>query len=63
LTWNFPSIALGRGQGEFHEGIEVLRDADRVRAEAQDVTPIVEVCRKAEIGDATLYSWRKKYAV
>lgn len=30
--------------------------------QAEDGTPIGEVCRKAGISDATFYSWRKKYA-
>lgn len=30
--------------------------------QAQDGTSIGEVCRKAGIGEATFYNWRKKYA-
>ena len=30
--------------------------------QAQDGAPVVEVCRKVGISDATFYSWRKKYA-
>lgn len=30
--------------------------------QAEDGTPIAEVCRKAGISDATFYNWRKKYA-
>ncbi|MBB4146208.1 putative transposase, partial [Rhizobium rhizoryzae] len=30
--------------------------------QAEDGTPIGEVCRKAGISDATFYNWRKKYA-
>lgn len=33
-----------------------------VLKQAQDGTPVGEVCRKAGISDATLYNWRKKYA-
>ena len=30
--------------------------------QAEDGTPVAEVCRKAGISDATLYNWRKRYA-
>lgn len=30
--------------------------------QAEDGTPVAEVCRKAGISDATFYNWRKKYA-
>ena len=30
--------------------------------QAEDGTPVPEVCRKAGISDATCYNWRKKYA-
>ena len=30
--------------------------------QADDGTPVAEVCRKAGISDATFYTWRKKYA-
>lgn len=30
--------------------------------QAQDGAPVVEVCRKVGISDATFYNWRKKYA-
>lgn len=30
--------------------------------QAEDGTPIGEVCRKAGISEATFYNWRKKYA-
>lgn len=30
--------------------------------QAEDGTPVGEVCRKAGISDATFYNWRKKYA-
>lgn len=33
-----------------------------VLKQAQDGTPVAEVCRKAGISDATFYNWRKKYA-
>ena len=33
-----------------------------VLKQAEDGTPIGEVCRKAGISDATFYNWRKKYA-
>jgi putative transposase len=33
-----------------------------VLRQAQDGTPLAEVCRKAGISDATFYNWRKKYA-
>ena len=29
--------------------------------QAEDGTPIAEVCRKAGIAEATFYNWRKKY--
>ena len=29
---------------------------------AEEGAPIGEVCRKAGIGEATFYNWRKKYA-
>ena len=29
--------------------------------QADEGTPVVEVCRKAGISDATFYSWRKRY--
>jgi hypothetical protein len=50
------------GQGEFHEGIEVYRGADRIcLKQADEGTAIAEVCRKAGISEATFYVWRKKY--
>ena len=33
-----------------------------VLKQAEDGTPIGEVCRKAGISDATFYNWRNKYA-
>lgn len=33
-----------------------------VLKQAEDGTPIGEVCRKAGISDAILCNWRKKYA-
>ncbi len=30
--------------------------------QAEDGTPVSEVCRKAGISDATYYNWRKTYA-
>lgn len=33
-----------------------------VLRQAEEATPIGEVCRKAGISEATFYSWRKKYA-
>jgi putative transposase len=33
-----------------------------VLKQAEDGTPIGEVCRKAGISDATFYNWRKKHA-
>lgn len=33
-----------------------------VLKQAEDGTPIAEVCRKAGISQATFYNWRKKYA-
>ena len=30
--------------------------------QAEERTPVREVCRKAGISDATFYNWRKKYA-
>jgi putative transposase len=30
--------------------------------QAEEGTPIGEVCRKAGISDATFYNWRKRYA-
>jgi putative transposase len=33
----------------------ILRQAD-------EGTPVADVCRKAGISDATFYNWRKKYA-
>jgi putative transposase len=29
--------------------------------QAEEGTPIAEVCRKAGISDATFYNWRKRY--
>ena len=29
--------------------------------QAEEGTPIAEVCRKAGIAEATFYNWRKKY--
>ena len=29
---------------------------------AEEGTPVLEVCRKAGIAEATFYNWRKKYA-
>lgn len=33
-----------------------------VLKQAEDGTPVAEVCRKAGISDATFYNWRMKYA-
>lgn len=33
-----------------------------VLKQAEDGTPIGEVCRKAGIAESTLYGWRKRYA-
>ena len=33
-----------------------------VLKQAEDGTPVGEVCRKAGISEATFYNWRKKYA-
>ena len=33
-----------------------------VLKQAEDGTPVAEVCRKVGISDATFYNWRKKYA-
>src|SRR3954466_6002061 len=33
-----------------------------VLKQAEEGTPVAEVCRKAGISDATFYGWRKKYA-
>lgn len=33
-----------------------------VLKQAEDGTPVAEVCRKAGVSDATFYNWRKKYA-
>ena len=33
-----------------------------VLKQAEDGTPVAEVCRKAGIAEATFYSWRKRYA-
>lgn len=30
--------------------------------QAEEGTPVAEVCRKAGIAEATFYNWRKKYA-
>ena len=32
-----------------------------VLRQAEEGTPVPEVCRKAGISDATFYTWRKKY--
>jgi len=62
-SWNFPLMIPGSGQGGFHESIEVhFRQIAFVLKQAEDGTPIGEVCRKAGISDATFYNWRKKHA-
>lgn len=33
-----------------------------VLKQAEDGTPVAEVCRKAGIAEATFYNWRKQYA-
>lgn len=33
-----------------------------VLKQAEDGTPVAEVCRKSGISDATFYNWRKRYA-
>ena len=33
-----------------------------VLKQAEDGTPVTEVCRKAGIAESTLYNWRKRYA-
>lgn len=30
--------------------------------QAEDLTPVAEVCRKAGVAEATFYNWRKRYA-
>jgi putative transposase len=30
--------------------------------QGEDATPVVEICRKAGISQATYFSWKKKYA-
>ena len=60
---------MGR-RGDFDEGLEVFAARSFgseaqiafVLKQAEDGTPIGEVCRKAGISDATFYNWRKKYA-
>lgn len=60
---------MGR-RGEFDEGLEVVAARSfgsetqiaLVLKQAEDGTPIGEVCRKAGISDATFYNWRKRYA-
>jgi putative transposase len=32
-----------------------------VLRQAEEGTPVAEVCRKAEISEASFYNWRKKY--
>lgn len=32
-----------------------------VLKQAEDGTPVAEVCRKADIAEATFYNWRKRY--
>ncbi len=33
-----------------------------VLKQAEDGTPVAEVCRKAGVAEATFYNWRKRYA-
>jgi putative transposase len=33
-----------------------------VLKQAEDGTPVAEVCRKVGIAEATFYNWRKRYA-
>lgn len=33
-----------------------------VLKQAEDGTPVAEMCRKAGIAEATFYNWRKRYA-
>jgi len=50
---------MGR-RGEFDEGLEVFGSADRVCVkQAEDGTPIGEVCRKAVISDTTFTTGAK----
>jgi putative transposase len=64
LSWNFPFMIPWPVAGEFHKDVEVQRGADRFRVvkQAEDGTPVAEVCRKAGIAEATFYNWRKRYA-
>jgi putative transposase len=32
-----------------------------IQRQAEEGTPVAEVCRKASISDATLYNWKKRY--
>ena len=34
-----------------------------VLRQAEEGTPIAEVCRKAGVSEASFYAWRKKYGV
>jgi putative transposase len=50
------------GEGEFHEEVEILGGAIAfILRQADEGTPVAEVCRKAGISDATFYNWRKRY--
>ena len=45
-----------------HEDVEVQRRIAFVFKQADEGTPVAEVCRKAGIAEATFYNWRKRYA-
>ena len=52
----------GRG-AENDEGIEVHGSARQafVLKQGEEGTPVAEVCRKAEISQATYFNWKKRY--
>jgi putative transposase len=60
----FQLTIAGRFDGAGDEAKQVFRGARLafVLKQAEDGTPIAEVCRKTGVSEATFYAWRKKYA-
>lgn len=61
-SWNFPIMIPMMGEGEFREEVKVSEaQIAFILRQADEGTPVAEVCRKAGISDATFYNWKKHY--
>ncbi len=61
--WNFPRHFLA---GSGAEVIKASQFTDAQKAfiikQGEDGTTVAEICRKAEISQATYFNWKKKYS-